>query len=88
MQHQCDQCESPAAILTRPHELGDISPELRRGTIADETPGTVNDPTVAKGLDLGLDLFHSATEARGKSRRIEYGIRVAVKEHEDIPRQK
>ena len=67
MQYQGDQCEPPSAILTRPHELGDISPELRRWAIADETPGTLNDPTVAEGLDLGLDLFHSATEARCES---------------------
>lgn len=88
MKDQRDECQSTPAILTRGNELADRRAEFRSRSISNQPSGTLHKVSIAQQLDLRFDFLDSASKSRSEPWGIQHGIRVAVKEHEDIPRQK
>jgi hypothetical protein len=43
---------------------------------------------IAQAADLGFDLLGSSSQTRSKPFGIEHRIRIAMEEHEDVPREK
>jgi hypothetical protein len=88
MEDERDEGQAPTAILARLDELPHLNAQLRSRFVADEPAGALKYAAVAELLDLGIDFFGPATQPGSESRGVKHGIRIAVKEHEDIPRQK
>lgn len=88
MQDQRDERQSPTAVLTGGHELADCDAELRGRSIPDQPSGTLHDVGIAQHVDLRFDFLDTPAQSRRESCDVEHGIGIAVKEHEDIPRQK
>ncbi len=88
MQYQRDERQSASAILACGHELPDGFANLRRGPVANEAAGALQDMRVTENVDLRCDFLDTTTKSRSESGDIQHGIRVAMKEDEYIPRQK
>lgn len=87
VQYQRDQSETPSPVLAGFDEVRDGLAQIGRGPVPDQAAGPLKDPALAEGLDLGFDLLNAATESRRQSVGIENRIRIAMKEHEDVPSQ-
>jgi hypothetical protein len=74
--------------LTCVHELLDLCPELLSWCIPDKAACGGEDVPIAQAADLGFDLLGSSSQTRSKPFGIEHRIRIAMEEHEDVPREK
>ena len=87
MQHKRDEREAPATILARLNERLDLLAQLLGGAIANQPARALQDVPVAQRIDLRLDFLEAPPQPRGQARSVENGIRIAVEEYKDVPRQ-
>jgi hypothetical protein len=88
VQYERDERKAAAAILAGFDEVPYLGAQFRGGFVADQSAGALKDAPLAQRLDLGFHFLHATTESGRQPGRVEDGIWIAVKEHEDIPGQK
>ena len=88
MQHLGDERQTPTAVLAGVHELLYLIAQFGSRIVANQTPRATQNISVAQVVDLGLDFFYSTPEADREPRGIKDRGWIAVKEHQNIPRQK
>lgn len=88
VQHKRDERETAPPVLARIDEVTHLGADFVGWLVANQVAGALENPPLAQGFDLRLHLFNAPTETRGESGGVERNLRIAVEEHNDVPRQK
>jgi hypothetical protein len=88
VQYERDEREASTPVLARVDELRYLVAQLVGRLVANQAARALEDAAFAQRIDLRFDFLDTTPEARRESRFVEDRIGIAVKEHEDIPRQK
>jgi hypothetical protein len=87
VQHQRDECETAAAILTRLYELADLLGHLGRGAVPDQACRALKNLAITHAVDLGGYLLDSPTKTSSQTLDVENNVGIPVEVDEDVPRE-